>query len=101
MDSSDDEGTFSGAVVEAPSKSNDDESDSITTTFAELGIVDPLCQACEKLGWKHPTAIQRNALPEALAGRDLIGLAETGNSSKFLSLMEHYSKFDSFILLKK
>jgi ATP-dependent RNA helicase DDX47/RRP3 len=56
-----------------------DTDDSVSKTFRELGVVEPLCEAIEKLGWKLPTAIQCNALPEALDGRDLIGLAETGN----------------------
>jgi len=43
------------------------------------GIVDTLCQACERLGWKNPTSIQKEAIPIALKGKDLIGLAETGS----------------------
>ena len=31
------------------------------------------------VGYKHPTPIQREAIPLALAGRDIIGLAETGS----------------------
>jgi ATP-dependent RNA helicase DDX47/RRP3 len=38
-----------------------------------------LCEACEALGWSAPSAIQREALPSALAGKDVIGLAETGS----------------------
>ncbi|XP_062589717.1 uncharacterized protein LOC134251342 [Saccostrea cucullata] len=43
------------------------------------GIVDVLCEACEQLKWKAPTKIQREALPVALQGSDVIGLAETGS----------------------
>ncbi|PIK61729.1 vasa-like gene-2 [Apostichopus japonicus] len=43
------------------------------------GVVDVLCDACEKLKWKHPSKIQREALPLALQGKDVIGLAETGS----------------------
>ncbi|XP_065066230.1 probable ATP-dependent RNA helicase DDX47 [Rhopilema esculentum] len=49
------------------------------STFASLGVVDVLCQACERLGWKSPTKIQKEAIPVALEGKDLIGLAETGS----------------------
>ena len=38
-----------------------------------------LCEACEKLNFKRPTPIQAAAIPEALSGRDIIGLAETGS----------------------
>ncbi|XP_054714249.1 probable ATP-dependent RNA helicase DDX47 [Uloborus diversus] len=48
-------------------------------TFKSLGVVDVLCAACEQLKWKSPTAIQKEAIPVALAGRDVIGLAETGS----------------------
>ncbi|OPB42639.1 ATP-dependent rRNA helicase RRP3 [Trichoderma guizhouense] len=48
-------------------------------TFKELGIVDSLCEACESLNYKHPTAIQAKSIPVALQGRDVIGLAETGS----------------------
>ncbi|KAL7810842.1 P-loop containing nucleoside triphosphate hydrolase protein [Trichoderma gracile] len=48
-------------------------------TFKELGIVDSLCEACESLNYKRPTAIQAKAIPVALQGRDVIGLAETGS----------------------
>ncbi|HSN88047.1 MAG TPA: DEAD/DEAH box helicase, partial [Thermoanaerobaculia bacterium] len=35
---------------------------------------------CVRLvGFEHPTAIQAAVIPEAVTGRDLIGLAETGS----------------------
>ena len=55
-------------TVEAPVKS-----------FKDLGINDSLCEACIALGYKSPTPIQRDAIPLALQGRDLIGIAETGS----------------------
>ena len=49
-------------------------------TFQDLGIIDPLCEACIALGYTSgPTPIQREAIPLALQNRDLIGLAETGS----------------------
>lgn len=53
--------------------------DQQNTTFSSLGIVEPLCIAVEGLNWKNPTEIQRLSIPEALNGRDVIGLAETGS----------------------
>ncbi|CAG8489653.1 5438_t:CDS:2 [Scutellospora calospora] len=49
------------------------------TTFKSLGIIEPLCQACEQLKYKTPTEIQTEAIPWALEGRDIIGLAQTGS----------------------
>lgn len=48
-------------------------------TFESLGVIDVLCEACQQLGWKTPTKIQREAIPVALEEKDIIGLAETGS----------------------
>ncbi|XP_068635254.1 DEAD-box ATP-dependent RNA helicase 10-like [Aristolochia californica] len=48
-------------------------------TFKSLGLCDPLAEACESLGWKAPSKIQADAIPHALEGKDLIGLAQTGS----------------------
>ncbi|KAL8235472.1 hypothetical protein R6Q59_021572 [Mikania micrantha] len=48
-------------------------------SFKELGVVDHLIEACDSLGWKHPSKIQAEAIPHALEGKDLIGLAQTGS----------------------
>src|SRR6187397_2843498 len=47
-------------------------------TFAELGLAQPLLHALRDAGYERPTPIQRDAIPVALKGRDLIGLAQTG-----------------------
>jgi len=57
----------------------DQDDDAEKKTFQDLGVIDPLCEACEKMGFKRPTPIQAGAIPHALAGRDVIGLAETGS----------------------
>lgn len=40
--------------------------------FVFQGIVDVLCEACQQLGWKSPTKIQREAIPVALQGKCLV-----------------------------
>ena len=47
-------------------------------TFAELGLSDSLLEALAHLGYEQPTPIQEQAVPELLAGRDVIGQAQTG-----------------------
>ncbi len=37
-------------------------------TFADLGLVDVLCEACDKVGWKKPSKIQAAAIPVAHVG---------------------------------
>ncbi|KAL4713204.1 hypothetical protein ACJJTC_002950 [Scirpophaga incertulas] len=58
---------------------NEQVDDEATVTFKDLGIVDVLCEACEELKWKTPSKIQKEAIPVALEGKDIIGLAETGS----------------------
>lgn len=48
-------------------------------TFADLGLREELCDACVQLKFKYATPIQTQAIPLALEGRDVIGLAETGS----------------------
>ncbi|KAG1754505.1 DEAD-domain-containing protein [Suillus lakei] len=48
-------------------------------TFKELGLIDPLLEALDKINFTKPTEIQQQALPHALEGRDIIGVAETGS----------------------
>ncbi|KAI6132071.1 DEAD-domain-containing protein [Pisolithus croceorrhizus] len=48
-------------------------------SFRELGLIDPLLEALEKVQFKTPTEIQSQVLPHALQGRDIIGVAETGS----------------------
>eukprot|EP00850_Spirogloea_muscicola_P012792 SM000084S23128 [mRNA] locus=s84:350532:353802:+ [translate_table: standard] len=47
--------------------------------FAALGVCPQLVEACRSVGWGEPTPIQVEALPQAIQGRDIIGLAQTGS----------------------
>jgi ATP-dependent RNA helicase RhlE len=49
-----------------------------STTFESLGIAAQLLCAVKDAGYQSPTPIQEQAIPLALRGRDLIGLAQTG-----------------------
>ncbi|TNY22260.1 P-loop containing nucleoside triphosphate hydrolase protein [Rhodotorula diobovata] len=50
-----------------------------TATFASLGLLPALCDACTSLGFTAPSQIQEECIPYALEGRDIIGLAQTGS----------------------
>ncbi|KAG8525897.1 ribosomal RNA processing protein [Bacidia gigantensis] len=67
------------ALTEASPPASDETHEAREESFADLGIIDPLCDACAALGYKTPTPIQKEAVPLALQGRDVIGLAETGS----------------------
>src|SRR4051794_30031222 len=47
-------------------------------TFAELGLPEHILRTIAELGFTEPTAIQEQAIPELLAGHDVIGQAQTG-----------------------
>lgn len=49
------------------------------TTFASLGLIPELVKATTSLSFTKPTPIQARSLPPALAGKDIIGLAQTGS----------------------
>jgi ATP-dependent RNA helicase DDX47/RRP3 len=51
----------------------------VPTTFRSLGLIDPLLEALDRMGYKKPTDIQLEALPRAFEGRDIIGIASTGS----------------------
>ena len=46
--------------------------------FSTLGLSDPILNAIADLGYSKPTAIQKQAIPVALLGRDIIAGAQTG-----------------------
>src|SRR5277367_1363740 len=46
--------------------------------FSELGLLPALEAAVASEGYVEPTPIQARAIPHVLAGRDLLGLAQTG-----------------------
>ncbi|HSN25187.1 MAG TPA: DEAD/DEAH box helicase [Kofleriaceae bacterium] len=46
--------------------------------FQQLGLIPPIAQAVAAQGYISPTPIQARAIPHVLAGRDLLGLAQTG-----------------------
>src|SRR5690349_12437538 len=48
------------------------------TTFAELGLSEPILEALKHLGYEKPTPIQEQTIPALLQGRDIIGQAQTG-----------------------
>ena len=47
-------------------------------TFRELGLTQSILKALAELGYEKPSPIQEKAIPPALAGRDVLGCAQTG-----------------------
>jgi superfamily II DNA/RNA helicase len=53
------------------------------TTFAELGVPDALIKVLADAGVTHPFPIQVATLPDALAGRDVLGRGRTGSGKTY------------------
>lgn len=47
-------------------------------SFASFGLAPELLRALDEQGYQEPTPIQREAIPVGLAGRDVVGSAQTG-----------------------
>ena len=50
----------------------------MTTSFAELGLNEQILAGVDVLGFSTPTPVQAGAIPEVLAGRDVVASAQTG-----------------------
>ena len=69
-------------VTEAPPEASltlaQQEARTSDITFADLGLSAAMLASLEAAGYSRPTPIQAQAVPLALKGRDLMGLAQTG-----------------------
>lgn len=66
------------------------------TTFAELELAQSLLDALRYKGFVRPTAIQAQAIPPALEGRDVLGCAPTGTgktAAYLLPVLQHLLDF--------
>ncbi|HEX6863504.1 MAG TPA: DEAD/DEAH box helicase, partial [Thermoanaerobaculia bacterium] len=56
----------------------DQEETDVTESFESLGLSEPILKAIAEVGYEAPTPIQAKTIPAMMAGRDLIGQAQTG-----------------------
>jgi ATP-dependent RNA helicase RhlE len=52
--------------------------DSVLTSFLELGLTQPITRALADEQYATPTPIQARTIPQVLAARDVVGIAQTG-----------------------
>ncbi|MFN6955045.1 MAG: DEAD/DEAH box helicase [Acetobacteraceae bacterium] len=48
------------------------------TEFSQFGLAEPILSAVREAGYDTPTPIQTQTIPLAMAGRDIVGIAQTG-----------------------
>ena len=61
-------------------------------TFKELGLSEEMLKALENKGYAYPTTVQRLAIPEFMAWKDVVAKAPTGTGKTFafgIPMIEH------------
>ncbi|MFP5285573.1 MAG: DEAD/DEAH box helicase [Thermoanaerobaculia bacterium] len=71
-----------------------DERDGGAGSFGDLGLSEPLLKALAEVGYEAPTPIQEKTIPPMLAGRDLIGQAQTGTGKTAAFALPILEKID-------
>ncbi len=64
-------------------------------TFRELGLSTEVLAAVEAEGWTIPTPIQWKAIPGALEGRDIVGIAQTGTGKTGAFLLPSLERIEA------
>jgi len=72
-----------------------DGRDMMTTSFEQLGLIEPLVVALKHEGIMVPTAIQQRTIPLALENKDILGQSETGTGKTLAYLLPLFQKIDS------
>ncbi len=89
-------------TVDAPSEvqhseeqEDQDEEVEELSGFSSLKLSEPLARAVSAMGFESPTPIQARAIPFLLAGRDLIGQAQTGTGKTAAFALPLIEKMDA------
>jgi superfamily II DNA/RNA helicase len=64
-------------------------------TFEELGLSHKVLEAVQASGYTTPTPIQAQAIPPALQGRDILGIAQTGTGKTAAFTLPMLSRLES------
>lgn len=69
-------------------------SESASLMFSQLGLSAPVLQAVIEVGYETPSPIQAESIPPLLAGRDLLGMAQTGTGKTAAFALPLLSRLD-------
>jgi ATP-dependent RNA helicase DeaD len=76
------------------SNNENDDTSTPEVTFADLGLSDKVLKALSDVGYEKPSAIQAATIPPLLAGRDVVGLAQTGTGKTAAFALPILSRLD-------
>lgn len=65
------------------------------TNFSGLNLIEPLQRALSAEGYAAPTPIQAQSIPHLLAGRDLLGVAQTGTGKTAAFVLPMLQRLDA------
>jgi ATP-dependent RNA helicase DeaD len=66
----------------------------VDTSFADLGIDEPILRALAEVGYESPSPIQAATIPALLEGRHVVGLAQTGTGKTAAFALPILSRID-------
>jgi len=69
-------------------------SNDVTTSFRELNLIEPLLQTLDEVGYETPSPIQAATIPLLLAGKDVLGQAQTGTGKTAAFALPLLSQID-------
>ncbi len=72
----------------------DADASAATKNFSDLGLSDAVLKAVRDVGYEIPSAIQAATIPPLLAGRDVVGLAQTGTGKTAAFALPILSRLD-------
>src|SRR5437763_1535767 len=85
------------SCVSSPAVSADPDAESTapaSPSFADFGLDDRVMKALKDVGYESPSAIQAATIPPLLAGRDVVGLAQTGTGKTAAFALPILSRLD-------
>jgi ATP-dependent RNA helicase DeaD len=81
-------------VSSSESAAHDEAEAPALQSFADLGLSDSVLKALKDVGYETPSAIQAATIPPLLAGRDVVGLAQTGTGKTAAFALPILSRLD-------
>jgi ATP-dependent RNA helicase DeaD len=78
----------------ATADTGETETPLLEQTFSDLGLDSAVLKALKDVGYETPSAIQAATIPPLLAGRDVVGLAQTGTGKTAAFALPILSRLD-------